>query len=811
MLPSKKKKKSSGSDPSKDKSVKSKFQLKALYANKKIHRGVVYLLFYLVLFFVFISPFLSRTIKQYRAGERAEETVISSRNIRTVDIEATEAYKSKLMKSISPVVDIDLTQIESQIGMVNNFFNQIPQTYSAASKDRFDEFMRNQSLGSIDDETFQLLIKHKSQTMQDNTLQFITALMKNGVYLGNPFELSRNNISDINVRQIMNGSAGTEISYTKINLAQIIQYPPQVGDLIKRAGIMFPSVPVEIIHTVSIITMSILKPNLTINQVMTEQNINQILSRITPVYVTIQKGEPIIEKHKSISIESLKKLQYYRMFVSQKRLSFLNFIGVMLFLVLFTALIVLYLNHTHKEELKVFRNFVLVYFFLIANAILLHVIFKWTSEHASNMLVSLLIPIGITSICMSILINNETSMSVNFVLTFIFLIGLLLTGKENFIAIFIFLCAGGVASFSVKKIRKRTTLFRAGLLISISNFILISAYALIYQITPHLWYKSAAVGIINGIVCSIVAMGIMPFFENILKLPTPFKLMELSDLNTPVLKEMLIEAPGTYHHSLMVANLAESAAEAIHSNAMLARVGSIFHDIGKLENPRYFIENQNREENPHDKLQPSLSASIIKAHVKNGVEKAKALKLPHEVIDFVEQHHGSSVIRFFYEKARAKAAEEGEDVSAITKNDYAYEGPKPQTKETAIVMLADSVEAASKTLINPSPSRIQQMIDEIIGNRFLEGDLSDSNLTLNEIRKISFAFYQILAGVFHTRIEYPSSTSGSGKKLENSEIEKNINTEKKYKRLDDENRNQGPDTVNKDNKKPPHNGSAVNS
>ena len=235
----------------------------------------------------------------------------------------------------------------------------------------------------------------------------------------------------------------------------------------------------------------------------------------------------------------------------------------------------------------VFRNFILIYFFIIANAAILYVIFK-SVPVSSDILISLLIPIGITSICLSILINSATAMSVNFVLTFVFLIGLLLTGRENFIAIFIFLCSGGIASYAVKNIKTRPTIFRSGLYIGISNIILISAYALIYELDAKLWTKNAAYSLLNGIVCSVVSIGIMPFFENVLKIPTSFKLMELTDLNVPVLKEMLIEAPGTYHHSLMVANLAEAAAEAIGSNALLARVGSIYHDLGKLENPNLF-------------------------------------------------------------------------------------------------------------------------------------------------------------------------------------------------------------------------------
>jgi putative nucleotidyltransferase with HDIG domain len=746
-----------------DKPFRSTTSLKELYDKKNLHKWFIYIIFYLTLFFIFVSPFLSRAIKKYRPGDISEENLVSTRSLKLVDKRETKKKRDFKSASIPPFVDFDLRTVNEDISVAKGVFSKLKSGYSGEVFKKVNEYLRENNRASLSEEDVRELTKYKaSGNIEQITSAFISSLLESGIFEGDTSELVRRDGSYVNVRQIQTATSGErEDNYIKLKFDKILKYPLQIGDLLKRAGEIFQNVRPEILNPVCILASSVVKPNITVNKILTEQNRNQILSKIEPVYIIINKGDVILEKGKPVTRKALKKLRYYRSVIKQKAFSIFSIVGVLLFLILFCALIVLFLNLTHPKEMASFRNFILIYFFIIANAVILYVVFKSVST-SSDILISLLIPIGITSICLSILINSATAMSVNFILTFVFLIGLLLTGRENFIAIFIFLCSGGIASYAVKNIKTRPTIFRSGLYIGISNLILISAYALIYEVDAKLWTKNAGFSLLNGIVCSIVSLGIMPFFENVLKIPTSFKLMELADLNVPVLKEMLIEAPGTYHHSLMVANLAEAASEAIGANALLARVGAIYHDLGKLENPNYFVENQLHGDNPHDKLQPSLSGSIIKKHVKNGIERALKLKLPLEIIDFIEQHHGTSGIRFFYEKAKALALQKPEgSENEVDIADYCYEGPKPKSKETAIVMLADSVEAASKTLQSPSSSRIQQLINEIIGNKFLEGELSESDLTLNDLRKISFAFYRILAGVFHTRIEYPNMPSGA--------------------------------------------------
>jgi putative nucleotidyltransferase with HDIG domain len=255
---------------------------------------------------------------------------------------------------------------------------------------------------------------------------------------------------------------------------------------------------------------------------------------------------------------------------------------------------------------------------------------------------------------------------------------------------------------------------------------------------------------IDGILAAVAVMVTIPFLEGPFGIITALKLIELSNPNQPLLRQLLVEAPGTYHHSIVVGNLAEAATEAVGGNSLLARVGAYYHDIGKAKRPYFFIDNQFGAENPHDRLSPSVSALIIASQVRDGVELAKKHHLPQAIINFIQQHHGTTLIRYFYEKALASDTGEG-----VEEADFRYEGPRPQSKETAIVMMADASEATTRTLKHPTPQAIEQVVRRVIRERLEDGQLDDSNLTLKELDVIAQTFTRVLTGVFHQRIEYP--------------------------------------------------------
>jgi putative nucleotidyltransferase with HDIG domain len=304
---------------------------------------------------------------------------------------------------------------------------------------------------------------------------------------------------------------------------------------------------------------------------------------------------------------------------------------------------------------------------------------------------------------------------------------------------------------------QRNDLLTAGLLVSLINALTLLGIGLMNSTDIILVLKLSLLGILNGALSSVLSIGILPFCEAIFGIVTSIKLLELSNPNQPVLKRLLYEAPGTYHHSIIVGNLAEAAVDVIDGNSLLARVGSYYHDIGKLKRPYFFKENQLTSDNPHDKIAPSLSTLIITNHIKDGVEIAKKYKLPGIIKDMIEQHHGTTLVKYFYYKAV-----NGNDThDEVTETQFRYEGPKPNTREAAIVMLADSIEAAVRSIPSPTKPKIEDMVNKVIREKIADGQLDDSALTLRDINRITSAFLNVLTGIYHDRIEYPDMDPGS--------------------------------------------------
>jgi hypothetical protein len=277
------------------------------------------------------------------------------------------------------------------------------------------------------------------------------------------------------------------------------------------------------------------------------------------------------------------------------------------------------------------------------------------------------------------------------------------------------------------------------------------------------WQRAyeALFGLLGGLLAAVVVSAVLPLLESIFKFTTDIKLLELASLNHPLLRQLVVHAPGTYHHSMLVGTLAETGAEAIAANALLARVASYYHDIGKMLTPEYFVENQMGRENKHDRLSPSMSALIITAHVKDGIKLAKEYKLPQRIIDIIPQHHGTNLITYFYNKAKEL---EDPTVQQVQEADYRYPGPKPQTREAAIVMLADKVEASSRVLSEPTPQRIKSLVQRVVNSVFMDGQLDECDLTLRDLQKINDAFVRTLIAIYHHRIEYPTVESAEMKR-----------------------------------------------
>ena len=261
-----------------------------------------------------------------------------------------------------------------------------------------------------------------------------------------------------------------------------------------------------------------------------------------------------------------------------------------------------------------------------------------------------------------------------------------------------------------------------------------------------------AFAVSGGLLTGILALGLIPIIETVFRYSSNTRILELLNLDQPLLKELMLVAPGTYHHSLVVGQMVEAAAQAIGANPFLAKAAAYYHDIGKIKKPAYFVENQFGGENKHEKLAPSMSSLILTAHVKDGVELARKQQLGDDICDIIQQHHGTCLISYFYTKARNQAS----DPNKVNIDDYRYAGPRPQTKEAGLVLVADQVEAASKTLTDPTPARVQGMVQKIINNIFADGQLNECELTLKELNLIAKHCNKILSGIFHHRVLYPS-------------------------------------------------------
>ena len=367
-----------------------------------------------------------------------------------------------------------------------------------------------------------------------------------------------------------------------------------------------------------------------------------------------------------------------------------------------------------------------------------------------NSLSGMLIPVAWATMTIAILIGVDVALLVAVVLAIFVAILVDPTLSTSFglqtglVALF----GGFVGVYSVSHLSQRSDLARAGLFVSAVNVLMVSAIALTTGMRFSVWLFGLLLGTVNGVASSFLTVGALHWFESGFKITSSVRLLELSNPNRPLLKRLLMEAPGTYHHSILVGNLAEAAAEAVQADATLVRVGSMYHDIGKLKRPYFFIENQFTQDNPHDKIAPTLSSLIITSHVKDGLELAKENKLPQQIKDIISQHHGDGLVSFFYHKAL-------EENDEVPEESFHYDGPKPQTKEAALVALADNVEAAVRSMKQPTPGRVEGLVRKIVKDKLNDGQLDQCDLTFQDLDRIAMAFVRVLSGIFHSRVEYP--------------------------------------------------------
>ena len=488
-----------------------------------------------------------------------------------------------------------------------------------------------------------------------------------------------------------------------------------------------------------LVTIS-LRPNLTPNAVKFAKLENQIKSEIPEVIHG--QNELLVSKNQVVTENDMRMLKELHLITDES-----NRIKVFLSLSFFVLILIglgwIYIWRFHPELLEQERMLYLLLMLIILVVGLIKVL-----SLVDNSAVPYLAPVSFAAMLITILIDPQLALAMTIILS---LLGGIIVDYSLALTIFYFI-SGVVAVLSLTHFQRQRDMVRCGLILMVSNAVIAIVLNLLFRSSFN--FPSVLLATTNGFLSAVLAIGSLPFLEHIFRITSPIRLLELSNPGNPLLRRLQIEAPGTYHHSIMVGNLAEAAAEGIGADALWVRVGSYYHDIGKIKRPYFFVENQFAQENPHEKLNPTLSTLIITYHVKEGAEIAREHGLPQKLIEIIEQHHGTDLVRYFYRRATESVQGERE---VLSEENFRYEGPKPQTKEAALVMLADSVEAAVKSLPKPTPSKVEALVQKIIRERLDDGQFDECSLTLKDLNEVKNSFIKVLGGMFHNRIEYPEN------------------------------------------------------
>jgi len=507
------------------------------------------------------------------------------------------------------------------------------------------------------------------------------------------------------------------------------------------------------------LALDLVRPNMTYNRSETEVRRNQAAQDTSSVYYQVRKGEVIVRAGDPLTEEQVLKIsELKRLSPDIGRTSLMLGQFLLVTILLFTFYMVLVVGYPRISSdirgLIIIAVIIVLQMAVMRGSLILFQALAATYPGLPEQTLRLGVPFALGAMVTGTLFPVTAAIAVNA------LISVLCAAFLDWnLVLFLYAFLGGlVALLSVTHCRQRSALIKAGLAVSGANLTIAGVF-LLYEgslfSAATLPQLISAAG--SGVLVALIASLAIPAIESSFNIASDMKLMELANLNQPALKEMILKAPGSYHHSVLVGSLAEAAAEEIGANPLLARVAAAYHDIGKISKPEYFVENQGDRDNRHAKLSPSMSALILAAHVKDGAEIAREYHLPRRVVDIIRQHHGTRLITFFYNKAKEK---EDPAVQTVDQRDFRYPGPKPQSREAALVMLADAVEAASKVLSDPTPARIRGLVQKIINDIFVDGQLDESNLTLRDLHQIARSFTRMITGILHHRIDYPENQGG---------------------------------------------------
>ena len=601
-----------------------------------------------------------------------------------------------------------------------------------------------------------------SSALQRDIKELVRVAMSDYIVLG----LDRLPASGAITVQRIEGSSRTE--FTLDDFRSIVSLRQAKDTISRTAQADFSDRPPHLLATIVTVARALAVPNLRFNASETEVRRELATTAVAPVTTTYQRGQIIVRSGEPVSPWTLRVINR----MNESVLSYspaAHHASLTLLIALLAGMFVRFSERFLPGFRRRFNDLLAMsalLLFVVGFAALLHGLGRGVEEVAGGLprtALQFVVPVAVGGILLRTLMNAVTAAAWS-VLAGVCCAAVM--GGSLLLGVF-YVVSSLAAVAGLGSAHERGRLIRAGLVAALSNVAIVVTLDLVSlasatgpgvlggDLTSPLFHIVFA--LLGGVMSGVLAVGLAPMFET-LGFVTDSKLLELSNLNHPLMREMIVKAPGTYHHSMVVGSLAEAAAEAVGANALLVRVGAFFHDIGKSLKPQYFIENQRDTENIHDRLSPSMSALVIISHVKEGIELGRQFKLPEPLIDMIPQHHGTSMVSFFYNKAVQQADPEKGEV--INDSDYRYPGPKPQTKEAAIMMLADGVEAATRSLKTHSQGAISARVEKIMNKCVADGQLDECPLTLRDLHIASDTFVQVLMGIHHHRIEYPTTPAG---------------------------------------------------
>ncbi len=740
-----------------------------------------------LIFTVLLYPNIVIKEHLYQLGDVAERDVKATKDFFIEDSDATETNRRQAIENVLTVYDYDTTLSAEISRNVKTAFDDLravieteknnktvstqqsdqPSTQTAEEEisvhdliwQKKAEFEEKMGM-SVSDDAYKILEKESFSSNTANLIAGIPSeILENGVVTNKELLLKESD-KGITLRDI--GTKTEKVIYSLKHFYGLDQAKTMVRIIgqprLENLNSSLRSVIVDF-------SQRLIQPNITLNRSETEERKKKAAADIKPTLYKIKAGEMLLREGERVNEIQLLKLKASQARAKNEQILASSAGSAMIILCILLITYVLYIHNQKQTTLSNNKNLlfiasVLLTFFFIAriSASLAESMGHYTPFIISASSISFGIPLAAGAMTICLFMGLELAIPAAIIIA----VGTAIIFHNRFDIFIYFLLNSSMAAYWMQDCRERKVFIKAGVKLGLLNIILvsaISAYMGNFSGMHLLW--DWAFAFMGGVGAGIVTAGIAPLVEIAFDYTTDIKLLELANLDRPILRRLMIEAPGTYHHSVVVGSMVEAAASEIGANSLLAKVCGYYHDIGKMKKPLYFIENQTNGINRHDKLAPSMSSLILIAHIKDGVEIARKNKLGQDIINTIRQSHGTSLISYFYDKAKQLKGEDNLNI-----DDYRYPGPKPQTREAGLVMLADVVEAASRTLANPTPSRIQGLVQNLINQIFSDGQLDNCELTLRDLHNIAKSFHNILNGIHHHRIEYPEKqllTNGKGK------------------------------------------------